>query len=157
MLLFLFQKVKVLRQRPSQVSQTAFMYKVLQYELNCKFCYRLFKQEKSRLIGSFHLKQKPIYFYNARPQNPYAYGQFSAGRGGGGAVNHLAKKFLQNAQIFTEQSKRNEGRTMQQHRPYWHMKVARYSFSGSIPVKFFLSIDYDTINKHLEKLPPQLY
>ena len=21
-------------------------------------------------------------------------------------------------------------------RPYWHMKVARYSFSGSIPAKF---------------------
>ena len=25
---------------------------------------------------------------------------------------------------------------MQQHRPYWHMKVPRYSFSGSIPAKF---------------------
>ena len=25
---------------------------------------------------------------------------------------------------------------MQQHRPYWHMKMARYSFSGSIPAKF---------------------
>ena len=25
---------------------------------------------------------------------------------------------------------------MQQHRPYWHIKVARYSFSGSIPTKF---------------------
>ena len=25
---------------------------------------------------------------------------------------------------------------MRQHRPYWHMKVARYSFSGSIPAKF---------------------
>ena len=25
---------------------------------------------------------------------------------------------------------------MQQHGPYWHMKVARYSFSGSIPAKF---------------------
>ena len=24
---------------------------------------------------------------------------------------------------------------MQQHRPYWHMKVARCSFSGSIPAK----------------------
>ena len=53
-----------------------------------------------------------------------------------GAVNHLPKKFLQAAQIFTQQSKRNEGHTMQQHRPYWHMKVARYSFSGSIPTKF---------------------
>ena len=54
----------------------------------------------------------------------------------GGAVNHSPKKFLQVAQIFTKQSKRNEGDTMQQHRPYWHMKVARYSFSGSIPAKF---------------------
>ena len=53
--------------------------------------------------------------------------------GQGGAVNHLPKKFLQVAQIFTKQSKRNEGHTMQQHRPYWHMKVPRYSFSGSIP------------------------
>ena len=25
---------------------------------------------------------------------------------------------------------------MQQHRPYWHMKVAPYSFSESIPAKF---------------------
>ena len=25
---------------------------------------------------------------------------------------------------------------MQQHRPYWHMKMARYSFSESIPAKF---------------------
>ena len=47
-------------QRPSQVSKTALMYKVLQYELNCKFSYRLFKQEKRSLFGSFHLKQKPI-------------------------------------------------------------------------------------------------
>ena len=54
----------------------------------------------------------------------------------GGAVDHLPKKFLQVAQIFTKQSKRNEGYTMQQHRSYWHMKVARYSFSGSVPTKF---------------------
>ena len=53
----------------------------------------------------------------------------------GGAVNHLPKKFLV-AQIFTKQSKRNEGHRMQQHRPHWHMKVPRYSFSGSIPAKF---------------------
>ena len=52
--------------------------------------------------------------------------------GGGGVVNHLPKKFIQVAQIFTKQSKRNEGHTMQQHRPSWHMKVPRYSFSGSI-------------------------
>ena len=54
-----------------------------------------------------------------------------------GAVNHLPKKFLQVAQIFTKQAKTtSEGHTMQQHRPYWHMKVPRYSFSGSIPAKF---------------------
>ena len=55
---------------------------------------------------------------------------------GGGAVNHLPKKFLQVTQIFTKQLKRNEGHTMQQHRPYWHLKVARYSVSGSILAKF---------------------
>ena len=60
---------------------------------------------------------------------------------GGEGVNHSPKKFLQIAQIFTKQSKRNEGHTMQQHRPYWHMKVPRYS----------LSIDYVAINKHLQK------
>ena len=43
---------------------------------------------------------------------------------------------MQVAQIFTKQSKRNEGHTMQQHRPSWHIKVPRYSFSGSIPAKF---------------------
>ena len=54
----------------------------------------------------------------------------------GGAVTQLPKKLLQVAQIFTKQSKRNQGHTMQQHRPYWHMKVPQYSFSGSIPAKF---------------------
>ena len=42
---------------------------------------------------------------------------------------------------------------LQQHRLSWHMKVARHSFSGSIPS---LSINYVAINKHLEKLRPQL-
>ena len=50
----------------------------------------------------------------------------------GGAVNHLPKKLLQVAQIFTKQSRRNKSHTMQQHRPYWHKKVPQYSFSGSI-------------------------
>ena len=40
---------------------------------------------------------------------------------------------------------------MQQRRPYWHMKVARYcnSFSGSIPPNF--EHNYVAIDKHLEK------
>ena len=55
-----------------------------------------------------------------------------------GAESHLPKKLSQVAQMFTKQSftKRKEGHTMQQYRVYWHMKVARYSFSGSIPPKF---------------------
>jgi len=69
----ILETVKVLRQRPSQVSITAFMYKVLQYEWNCKFNYRLFKQETRRLIGSFHLKQKPIYFSNCKTANPFIF------------------------------------------------------------------------------------
>ena len=48
----------------------------------------------------------------------------------------MTEKFLQVAQIFAKQSKRNEGHTMQQYRPYWHTKVARYSFSGSIPPNY---------------------
>ena len=34
-----------------------------------------------------------------------------------GAVDHLPKKLLKIGQIFTKQSKRNKGHTMQQHRP----------------------------------------
>ena len=46
------------------------MYNVLQYELNCKFSYPLFKQEKHRLIGSFHLKKKNRSIFNIiRQQN----------------------------------------------------------------------------------------
>ena len=46
---------------------------------------------------------------------------------------------------------------MQQHRPYWHMKVVRYcnSFSGSIPPNS--EHNYLAIDKHLEKLPLQFY
>ena len=36
---------------------------------------------------------------------------------------------------------------MQQHRPYWHMKVARYSFSGSIPAKFEHKLRRQTFRK----------
>ena len=41
----------------------------------------------------------------------------------------MPKKFLQVAQIFTKQSNRNEGRCN-------NMKMARHSFSESIPAKF---------------------
>ena len=63
-------------------------------------------------------------------------GIFLPGRGGGGGVNHLPKKFLQVSQIFTKESKRKEGHTMQQQTSYWHLKEARYSSPGSIPGKF---------------------
>lgn len=47
-----------------------------------------------------------------------------------GEVNHLRKKFSQVAQIFTKQSERNEGYTLQQHRPtIVHMKRKIYSYS----------------------------
>ena len=55
-------------------------------------------------------------------------GNFLPG-GRGGGKPFAPQKILQVAQIFTRQSKRNESETMQQHRPYWHMKVARYNFS----------------------------
>ena len=68
-----------------------------------------------------------------------------------GAVNLLPKKNLTSCPKFYE-------RVEKKRRPYYNnightgiiMKVARYSFSGSIPS---LSINYVTINKHLEKLP----
>ena len=65
----------------------------------------------------------------------------------GGAVNQKLPKFLR-------KSRKEMRAILQQHRPSWHMKVARYSFSGSIPS---LSINYVAINKHLEKLRRQLY
>ena len=46
---------------------------------------------------------------------------------------------------------------MQQHRPYWHMKMAPYSFVFQGQYLPNLSINYIAINKQLEKLPPQLY
>ena len=67
----------------------------------------------------------------------------------GGAVNHLPKKITQVAQIFTKESKRNES-----HIATTQAVLARYGFSGSIRS---LSINYVAINKHLEKLRPQLY
>ena len=61
-------------------------------------------------------------------------GNFLPGGGGGGAVNHLPKNYCKLPQIL--QNSRKETRVMQQNRPYWHMKVARYSFSELIPAKF---------------------
>ena len=71
-----------------------------------------------------------------------AYGKFFA-RGGG---KSFAQKISQVAQLFTKEQKTNEGHIATTW-PSWHMKVARYSFSGSISS---LSINYVAINKHLE-------
>ena len=47
-----------------------------------------------------------------------------------GRLTICAKKFSQVAQIFTKQSERNEGYTLQQHRPtIVHMKRKIYSYS----------------------------
>ena len=46
---------------------------------------------------------------------------------------------------------------MQQHRPYWHMKVARYCNSFSRSIAPNSEHNYVAIDKHLEKLPPQFY
>ena len=81
------------------------------------------------------------------------------GWGGGGGRKPFAPKNSRKLANFLRnvQSKRNEGHTMQQHRPYWHMKVARYcnSFSGSIAPNS--EHNYVAIDKHLEKLPPHFY
>ena len=72
----------------------------------------------------------------------------------GEAVNHLPKKSLQVAQIFTKQSNRNEGRCNNIGRTgiwKWLDTVFQGQYLPS------LSINYVAINKVLEKLPPQLY
>ena len=53
----------------------------------------------------------------------------------GGAVNRLPKKFFHVASNFYKTVEQKRG-PMQKHRPYWLMKMARCSFSGSIPAKF---------------------
>ena len=53
---------------------------------------------------------------------------------GGGSKPFAQKKFASCSNFYkTVEQKRGP---MQQHRPYWHMKMARYSFLGSIPAKF---------------------
>ena len=52
----------------------------------------------------------------------------------GGERQFAQKIFASCSNVYkTVEQKRGP---MQQHRPYWHMKMARYSFSGSIPAKF---------------------
>ena len=62
----------------------------------------------------------------------------------GGAVSHLPKNFRK-CPKFLQKSRKETRAILQQHRPYWLMKVVRYSFSGSMPS---LSINYVAINKH---------
>ena len=47
---------------------------------------------------------------------------------GGGAVNHLPKKFSEVAQMFTKRTveKKQGPYYAKRHWPYWHMKVVRY-------------------------------
>ena len=62
-------------------------------------------------------------------------GYFLPGGGGWGAVNHLPQKIFASCPHFYQTVEQKQG-PMQQDRPYWHMKMALYSFSGSIPAKF---------------------
>ena len=57
---------------------------------------------------------------------------------GGGGGKPCAQKILASCPNVYETVEKKRGQTMQQRRPYWHMKVARYcnSFSGSIPPNF---------------------
>ena len=54
---------------------------------------------------------------------------------GRGWVFFLVFTWSSLAQLFTKQWNRERG-PMQQYRQHWYMKMARYSFSGSIPAKF---------------------
>ena len=52
---------------------------------------------------------------------------------GGGGRKPFAQKILASDPNFLQKSRKETGAILQQHRPHWRMKVARYSFSGSIP------------------------
>ena len=54
-----------------------------------------------------------------------------SGQGGG---KSFAQKFFASCSNFYKSVEQTRG-PMQQHRPYSHMKMARYSFSGSIPAQ----------------------
>ena len=84
-----------------------------------------------RLKGSCH--EKSLLMSHRRT------GNFWAGWGGGGGVNYLPQEVSPVAQIFTKQSKRNEGHTMQQHRPTYGVKIFLY-----------MNLSYELI-KHLKK------
>ena len=58
-------------------------------------------------------------------------GNFRAGGGG----KPFAQKILASCPNVYKTVEQKRG-PMQQDRPYWHMKMAPYSFSGSIPAKF---------------------
>ena len=49
-----------------------------------------------------------------------------AREGGGGGVSHLPKKFLQVAQIVMQQSKRNKGHAINQHRTTYEWNIFLY-------------------------------
>ena len=91
-------------------------------------------------LGAFHSTKILVWNFHKRTGN-----FLPGGRGGGGKP--FAQKHLASCPNFYERVEKNMRAIFQQHRPSWHMKVARYSFSGSIPS---LSINYVAINKHLE-------
>ena len=114
-------------------------------QLHARYVWSPFWQ-RLQLISKGSLSAWPLVFVVFRHRRT---GNFLPG----GAVNHLPKKISPVAQIFRK-SRKEMRVVLQQQRPSWHMKVARYGFSGSIPS---LSINYVAINKNLEKLRPQLY
>ena len=77
------------------------------------------------------LKGVPI--FNGRYHRRRGY--FLPGGGGGRGGKPFAQKILASYLNFYKTVEQKRG-PMQQHRPYWHMKMAPYSFSGLIPAKF---------------------
>ena len=72
--------------------------------------------------------------------------------GGGGGGKPFAPKIIASYLNFYKTVEQRRG-PMQQHRPYWHMKMAPYSFSRSMPANF-----EHKLRRHKQpKIAPQLY
>ena len=117
------------------------------FELQIVFYFQLFlspnvrHRERARASAEREKEKHPtpLRWRSINPHSRSTANTFTHRRTGyflpGGAVNHLPPKMFVSCPNFYKTVEQKRG-TMQQHRPYWLMKMVPYSFSGSIPAKF---------------------